>query len=1196
MESSVSSFQQLLIERLSGYPFAVEAVVEFCRGLWWTALERPDSTRRDTNERKKKQDVLHFRTEHFESTGLIGQHTDLFNACLLELSKKRMCRKAEDGHFELRVIDFRNMLVFPRALLGGIRPDADLRYFVMRSLRKRYNANLSPETVRRFNILGDVVQRARAAVEKKSKSDDVERVSSRVNFIALYDNILEILRSERNWDDASSWIRLFFECRWAVGVVNLAFSIGAIKFDTDAVDTDFLVSKLFAIPTSITGFDELFVGGLILSEQPIINSASLTEAPEEQALFKGRTVYIKGMAGNGKSLLAIQIAAEVARKGGISHVLLFEQTIAECLFVLNSMRAIPDDNSVKIAFTPAEIGRVLARRDPNIGAIVLVHGRAGDFHVYLDSLRRHSARLREYPLRALIVDPINSVHHGDEEESVNLRAEAVRAIWDLKRAGTNLILVAEEGTEPSGQFLFEENIADTVIRLWTEQKHGYARRFFQILKSRFQREQRGPHPFSILPNSGISIYASPAAVSARISPRSRVMPSEVPYQVSLGVEGLDDLTGPQPGVYSGDLVVFTGPPGSYKLHIAISFLLAPNLISGSTKDRSSNVSLMITPRDQEVNIKHLMSQDYLSSFRRRTDTQLPEVRYCVFGGKAETPGAILQRIEDTFEMANQEGVRIDRVVVDDIAYWDVGRSIVNEDGQFGSALMDLLRSKRVTSLFVCNAIRVGCEVTLQQEIMDGADCLIALQHQEYRGDHRVIGRIETTRDMRHQRETFEVIYNANEIGVRRTSSLLRLRSGDAMEPIPIRLLLHAESEAQREYNNRIAEGIAAVLSSDTRIVPQSRVFEGKAMRLGSSSCAVDELQILQMDEYQLPVFAHGRIRQQMIHEFTRDQWKQNLPEWSDFFRRMISVSHRGGRFFAVPYYTNVGLLAYSENEVTGECESWVELSEICDRWERNHKPGTEVFFDFARNMPENYNCLFLEILTSLLAMNESGQRLLALLRQPHIGHKMRLWELVGKSEAREAARIMRRLCLRAERISQDACHDVRAIVSRHWYATLNVLMREMSMTQRKKTLVRTLPGNVTIAGEWFLTVPSYSAAIDVGLEVIKVLTSHEAESERLHLGVGLPVRSSFYHDESRTDYHEAVVSPFFTFNKGRLGELVENAVRRSAIYNYTRVAGLLSSQLKAIIAIEGTNDAVVRQKIVERFDDLEAQLRFVESF
>ncbi|MGP3779937.1 hypothetical protein ACTWKD_14440, partial [Halanaerobium saccharolyticum] len=59
--------------------------------------------------------------------------------------------------------------------------------------------------------------------------------------------------------------------------------------------------------------------------------------------------------------------------------------------------------------------------------------------------------------------------------------------------------------------------------------------------------------------------------------------------------------------------------------------------------------------------------------------------------------------------------------------------------------------------------------------------------------------------------------------------------------------------------------------------------------------------------------------------------------------------------------------------------------------------------------------------------------------------------------------------------------DPTAAVWRTWYTTLAQLLATMDPEEAAQIVVRPLPGDITVAGEWFLGIPAYSAAPDVGL-------------------------------------------------------------------------------------------------------------------
>src|SRR5207302_6775355 len=105
------------------------------------------------------------------------------------------------------------------------------------------------------------------------------------------------------------------------------------------------------------------------------------------------------------------------------------------------------------------------------------------------------------------------------------------------------LLVAEASSDSAGDLSFEQNISDTVIRLFLDTRQGYTQRYFEIMKSRFQREQRGEHPFSIWAGAGIHIFPSSAAIGARI--RTRKIPP-VGKSLKFGLQSLDDILGSDP--------------------------------------------------------------------------------------------------------------------------------------------------------------------------------------------------------------------------------------------------------------------------------------------------------------------------------------------------------------------------------------------------------------------------------------------------------------------------------------------------------------------------------------------------------------------------------------------------------------------------------------------------------------------------
>src|SRR5205823_751618 len=101
-------------------------------------------------------------------------------------------------------------------------------------------------------------------------------------------------------------------------------------------------------------------------------------------------------------------------------------------------------------------------------------------------------------------------------------------------------------------------------------------------------------------------------------------------------------------------------------------------------------------------------------------------------------------------------------------------------------------------------------------------------------------------------------------------------------------------------------------------------------------------------------------------------------------------------------------------------------------------------------------------------------------------------------------------------------------------------LSEMTPQDRAQICVQPLFGNLTTAGEWYLSVPSHAASPEVGLRLIEYLTAPEHETSRVELGVGLPTRTAYYQSE---DTSGTSVSRYFTFPRAEVYNLQKTAIR-----------------------------------------------------
>jgi KaiC/GvpD/RAD55 family RecA-like ATPase len=1076
-------------------------------------------------------------------------------------------------------------------VLHARQADTELRYFLRRSIRRKYQCPLTAEAVHIFATFVDRLN------EQLSSGRIWERDLKHGDSPFIWHYSRELIPCLKDafkaaglqGDPTSLWIPAFVEICLVVGYFEPADRVGFIRFKANLLETEFLLSNLYGMPTSILGFDTLFGGGGII----------LPEQANDHSVLSARTLLISGRFGTGKTLLSVQLAVEAVRKGGVAWIIPLEQSVHEYLYLMESM-GIAAGCERLVAADPITAVQLLENRVDQLGALIILTSPRHSFKEFLQTMKANAAALSKFSLRVLVADPINSIVQDDFTSRIRLRKEVVDSLNEIKMGGTNVILVSEEESDPEHRLQFEQNLADTAIRLSIERRHGYSQRYFEITKSRHQREQRGEHPFSIRPGKGLQIYPSTAAVSARIAPRK---PSTEPAPVRFGIESVDVMLGAA-AIHCGDVVVLQGPSGSHKTPLGLAFLLGAGKpgIDGASKEpanyptQSKPCALLIAAQDDEVTARGLLAQPHLRRLRQESTLKLPEgLRIRPLFQAFINPGAVFQQLEQEFNDARLAGDRIYRLMIDNVAHWERCCPFLRCDEAFGDTLVRFLRKRAVTSLIVCGETKGGAS-TLQQSIIDNADTVVKLESSRFKGVQRVVVRVLKTRGINYRQEPSELVLTKNGLEVRAGSPLLRFGEIGDIKPVPIRLLLHSESDMQASYNDDLKRALEAVLSEQVQIDPVERLFMRHAMRLGVAS-AIDEVQVWQLDEFQCPSVTKQSNELSLLSFPAASLGKEGAP---GYFLDRLRTRMLGGtsECLLVPYFENVSLMAYrakGPNSIgSKDAKSWGALALACERWESQNANSPEaVFFDFPKESPENFNCLFFEILLSLA-------------QPPASGTKQGFLEWITSKEAFEASLLFQRLGHRAYALYRSSAGRAappaetipfrvnhNAVVWRHWYTTLNQMFRDVAGAgglSHKSIRVCGLPGNIAIAGEWYLGIPAYSAAPTAAVEIVKLLSNRQAELERLHLGVGLPTRKDFYQSR-RPRADERMVSPYFSMNVRLIRNLVENAFSRALLEGYAEVAQILAYHLQRILELD--NRQGVESRIRKVFHDLEAMITFV---
>jgi KaiC/GvpD/RAD55 family RecA-like ATPase len=1186
MEALDNTTQQFVAAFGGDIAAAIEAVLHFSRVLWDLTLAPPGVAHNLPEVSKQDYHLIDLSDLRSKCHQFPGDAIDLL---LKSMEAAKLCHQRTDNRL-VALLRAYEPLTLVRTLFYGYRPDHDLRYFTMMAVRRESKLVLSSTTARCFHLLANHLSRITSARRKEMRN--VSRGTLLHYQADLRQPLSALLQGPVDQLCSDSLLRAFLDACRLASYLQIARQSGHVVINSARIDAEYMLSNLFGMTTGPTGLDDLFGGGGIM----LPDDYAPTGAPH----LAGRTVLTVGRFGTGKSLLALQMSLEVARKGGLVWVMALEQSAEECLYALESIGHSPDPKLVETITDSRAAARFLSEAIPGRGALIFLGKEVKEsrdlFHTALLANARLMAEHRsKFPLRLIVVDPITAIPASPKLRIQN-RTDALKTLDAITNEGTNIWLVGESGNH-GDDLQYEQNIADTVIELTSERILDYSQRFIEVTKSRLQREQRGRHPFSIRSQLGFNVSPSPSAVSARIRSRSLPFGSQ---SVPFGLKSLDDILGLD-AIRAGDVVVLQGPEESLKTLLGLHFLFCSDKPT-QQKSHKRLGSLWVNALGDDTTWREYLQRNH--TFVGNSSVKKPDdVSVLALSRGYIQPGYVLKLIEQELLAAKLAGQTIDRVMTDNISHWELSCPYIRGDATLGDTLVDLLRRQGVTSLFACSdAPPYGASV-VQKQIIDNADCLISLSIIEYRGASKITVRVKRTKSMKHRLEVFELALEGGRLKVKPTSSLLRVMPDGQVLPVTIRLFLHAESMMQRRYNERFLDAIKAALSTHAFIEPQAGMFLGQALTLGSSS-TVDELQLLQLDEFQIPSPTAGGKSSPVLHGYEPHELQdEDIEHLRGFFPEYSKRMRRHGRFLAFPYYANVSLLAYRRDVVSSRVDlnSWAGLLEEQNRWQEARGrvgDGVEnedtVFFDFVAETDENFNCLFFEILTSLTDFPMG------------IGNcSLRQW--LRSDYAKTAAGIYRKLCRpaylkkrRAADIDNEKGNGFRsvtvmtnAVVWRHWYTTLNQMLAGMSQEERGGIEVTYLPKLKSVAGEWYIGISTYSAAVDVGLSLIRMLTSREAELDRLMSGVGLPTRLAFYEKGSSTQRLDTFVSPFFSLQTESLAEVIQKSFRRSAFGCYRSLSGVLASHLRRIIEIpDGKEDGMIAMlfdSLVNRVASLETR-------
>ena len=1105
-------------------------------------------------------------------------------------------------------------LEFSRRLWRGIVRDNDIQFLYYRSICREFKIPYNAETAGAFYALG---RKLNSSVDDPAWAAENYRP---LHFVHEVRQPLLEVTSQANVD-------AFLECCFSNHLFEVLLDDGkghCCVRPRGRADAEFLLGNLFSVPTASSGLNQLFGGS-----GPMM---TMTEQNANANAMPGRVMLASGRFGSGKSVFAQLLACEVARKGGVAWYFSTEQTVSEVLYTLKTVTSEPSNGLHIITKVGEAIEYINNDRRKDEGVLVVLNMCDVNEENAWDYLKYHSRVVgqndKEPALRLAVIDSINAIPHHGEMEPHSLRQSIFEGLEECTENGMNVLLLEELTDHTSrNDYRFVRNLADCVIELSIESPsdaaaHGYARRYIEILKSRFQRDQRGRHSFSILPPGGFRVVPSTAAVRARVGSR-RIESREHPE--GIGNAALDEILG-NPTLFSGELNVLRGDSGTFKTALAAGFLNEMTRSQTSTESTNRRIGLLVSMRMGERDFCKPLSA--VSKVVENSSLK-DRIQVCRLPSGFVTPGEVLRLIEKEIVSARFHNRTISRVVLDDVGEWPSFSPFIRDDASFGPTLLDFLSRYPLLVMATLNDSGTQRDGGLQEFFVENASRLIDLERFVHGGRQRALLRVINSPRMTHKRDAFELrIDHFGRLQIDTRPSLFEVSGGKKHSTAGVQLYLQAESLQQQTYNDRIRDHLRAMMSPDVQIEnPDHLGGVGNVSELGLS--VVTTLQVLQIDGFRL-------------HQSSPDG---KLPRLHELDLHPSAINHRAGakakgtssaflkrlngrmcnskqQVVAVPYYDNLSFLV-------GNCEqidkaksgfddlTWEAIAEGCDLVSSDTADSPRLFFDFPQGSDENLNCLFLEILfqqhassiASLsqlrdLLLSEMGLSTTALfhrIAQPAFQYHGRLEQCPDWCD-RETHHTNRRDVNGPRRYS--VCTD--AAVWRHWFTTFNQMMTFGGVSTSARfdgsTLIdsdairlRALPGNWTTTGEWYLCIPEHSAVPAAGNSIIELLIEGSADRERFDLGVGLPVRSATYDGETSViDTTGSTSATELTLDFFQSLQATPT-IRRDEIKGYPKLSPFLANWLRRVLRVKhfsaGSTTSETLMRVLERIFDRTESVR-----
>lgn len=472
--------------------------------------------------------------------------------------------------------------------------------------------------------------------------------------------------------------------------------------------SEFLINRLFGISFSISNFDFLFDGGLLMP------------------IGTGQTLLIKGSAGTGKTTLALQIAASMASNGNLSVYLSAEEELSFLLERLSFIGCFrkgdtqSDNELLTMQNNDSEFNLLcsnfiddqivssidhLTSNGKKKGVMLLISiPNRNDFFEKNNRLLSNLSGLldrfnNQSAYSCFVIDSLDALANNRERRTFE-------KIFNFAKKNRNLSVFLSESYDESklpvdpakGSHLIQDFLVDTVIHLDYLTRIGFKERIIEIEKCRCQNHIRGRHMFSIQSQYGVTIYPSVQALLSVWRKRKR------PDQILESERWMLDEN--SQSLCYGDIMsasanLLKGGPSTFKLLLGLSFLASEFL----NKEKEISPVLLVSLREDEAALMRMVrSHPQLSSLciEEKDSCRFNPLFNVVYSPPdyhtAERFIHKLRIILRTIRDKHQK--RVSRVLFSNIDQLFISSPLFSEERLFLGGIIELFKKEGVTSLFI----------------------------------------------------------------------------------------------------------------------------------------------------------------------------------------------------------------------------------------------------------------------------------------------------------------------------------------------------------------------------------------------------------------------------------------------------------------------------------------------------------------